>query len=240
MQIRLGILSFLIIAGLLRAQQPYETIRRLRGMERTDPADAALPLQLALAYYAAGQKILFQRYAEEAARRNPRDPQPHYALGRHALDDLQQQDAAARHFQEALRLDPAHVPSLYHLGWCHELDGQSAKAEALYRKANNWLAHLGLARLALEANETGKALEHARLGAQANEPSAYTTLARVLLRAGQTAQAIEALQKAALLDPADARIPYQISRAAAARKDAALEAESLRKYNELRALYTQR
>jgi Flp pilus assembly protein TadD len=232
--------SLLIIAASLPAQTPHETIRALRAREKANPADPALAMPLALAYYAAGQKILFTRYAERAALVNPKDPEPHYALGRYALDDLQQQDAAARHFREALRRHPEHAPSLYHLGWCLELDNKPAEAKALYVRADTWLAHLGLARLALEDGRMEEALLHAKKGAAAAEPSAHMALARVLLRVGRNQEALVSLRQAARLDPADARIHYQISRVAAGLGDPVLERESLARYQELRAIYTQR
>ena len=228
------------IRDLLRKGDTFAAIRELRLAEAANPKNGETVLLLAYAYYLAGQKKLFSQKATAAAALLPQSPEPRYALGRYYLDDVQRRDLAATEFRAALALDPRHAPSLYHLGWCLELDKQPAEAARLYTQANSWLGHLGLARLALDAGEPREALQHAQIAArlQPNAPLVHALIAKIHQRQGDCKQAIPSLQRAAALDPSDAALLYQLSRCAAATGNTALQRESLKQYEQLRAVYS--
>jgi tetratricopeptide (TPR) repeat protein len=216
-----------------------EAIRTLRKMEAARPASGDIVLLLAHAYYRAGQKRLFAEKAKAAAALLPESPLPDYALGRYYLDDLQRQELAEQSFKKALTRHPGHGPSLYHLGWCRELDRHPDEAEIYYRRSGIWLGSAGLARLALDRNDREEALSHAREAVRmaGNQSQAHAVLARVLQRLERYKEAISAYRRATELDSTDAKLHYQLSRCAAAIGDRALQKESIARYEELRSVY---
>lgn len=224
---------------LLRQGDTFAAIRQLRAAEARNPRDGNTVLLLAYAYYLAGQKTLFAQKAAAAIPLLPESPEPHYALGRYYLDDIGRCDRASAEFRQALARSPNHPPSLYHLGWCHELDQQPEEAARLYKLSNSWLGHLGLARLALDANEPEKALAAANTAArlQPNAFMVHALLGKIHQRRGDCRQALPAYQRAAALDPTDAPILYQLARCAAALGDTALQSETLKRYERLRSIY---
>ena len=195
---------------LLRQGDTFAAIRQLRAAEARHPREGNTVLLLAYAYYLAGQKTLFAQKAAAAVPLLPQSPEPHYALGRYYLDDVGRCDRASAEFRLALASKPDHAPSLYHLGWCHELDQQPEKALAAAQTA---------ARLQPKAF-----LVHALLG-------------KIHQSQGDCRQALPAFERAAALDPTDAPILYQLARCAAALGNPALQRETLRRYERLRALY---
>jgi len=224
---------------LLRQGDTFAAIRQLRAAEARNPRDGNTVLLLAYAYYLAGQKTLFAQKAAAAIPLLPKSPEPHYALGRYYLDDVGRCDRASAEFRQALARQPLHGPSLYHLGWCHELDQQPDEAARLYTQSNSWLGHLGLARLALEANQPDKALAAANTAArlQPNAFMVHALLGKIHQRQGNCRQALPAFERAADLDPTDAPILYQLARCAGALGDTTLQSETLERYERLRALY---
>lgn len=224
---------------LLRQGDTFAAIRQLRAAEARHPLDGNTVLLLAYAYYLAGQKTLFAQKAAAAVSLLPKSPEPHYALGRYYLDDVGRCDRASAEFRQALARNPEHAPSLYHLGWCHELDQQPEAAARLYTQADSWLGHLGLARLALDSNEPAQALAAANTAARL-QPDAFMVhalLGKIHQRLGNCRQAIPAFERAAALDPTDAPILYQLARCAATLGDTALHRETLKRYERLRAIY---
>jgi tetratricopeptide (TPR) repeat protein len=224
---------------LLRQGDTFTAIRQLRAAEARNPRDGNTVLLLAYAYYLAGQKRLFAQKAAAAVPLLPQSPEPHYALGRYYLDDVGRCDRASAEFRLALARNPEHASALYHLGWCHELDQQPEEAARLYTRASSWLGHLGLARLALAAQQPEKALASAQTAARL-QPDAFMVhalLGKIRQSQGDCRQAIPAFERAAALDPTDAPILYQLARCAATLGNSALQRETLRRYERLRALY---
>ncbi len=224
---------------LLRKGDTFAAIRRLRQAEASQPRHGETVLFLAYAYYLAGQRKLFAQKATLAAELLPNSPDPHYALGRYYLDDIQRRDLATAQFRLALTRNPNHPGALYHLGWCLEQDKESDAAARLYKQANSWLGHLGLARLSLAANDVPAALQHATTAArlQPNSPLVHSLLAKIHQRNDDCPQAISALRRVVALDPSDAAALYQLSRCAAATGDTALQRQSLQQYERLRSIY---
>jgi tetratricopeptide (TPR) repeat protein len=201
------------VRDLLARGHSWDAIRTLRRQ----PLTPETHLWLALAYFMAEQYKLFEQAMSEAARSFPESPFPPYALGRYVMDVRQQADRAQPFFEESLRRSPSYAPALYHLGWCHELAGDTGRAVELYRQAEGyWLAHLGLARAALSAGDLNPARRHARRAVILRPEAAMAHLlyARVLERSGQLAEALEEFERAANLDPTDSRALYQAMRCA--------------------------
>lgn len=224
---------------LLRQGDTFAAIRQLRAAEARNPRDGNTVLLLAYAYYLAGQKALFAQKAAAAIPLLPKSPEPHYALGRYYLDDVGRCDRASAEFRQALARNPQHAPSLYHLGWCLELDQQPEAAVRLYTQSNSWLGHLGLARLALDANEPAKALASANTAVRL-QPDAFmvhSLIGKIHQRRGNCSRAIPAFERAASLDPTDALILYQLARCAASLGDPTLQRETLKRYELLRSIY---
>ena len=224
---------------LLRQGDTFAAIRQLRAAEARNPRDGNTVLLLAYAYYLAGQKTLFALKAAAAVPLLPKSPDPHYALGRYYLDDVGRCDRASAELRQALARNPHHAPSLYHLGWCHELDQKPEEAARLYRQSNSWLGHLGLARLALDANEPAKALAAAKTAAriQPNAFMVHSLIGKIHQRQGNCREAIPAFERAASLDPTDAPILYQLARCAATLGDSTLQRATLKRYELLRSIY---
>jgi Flp pilus assembly protein TadD len=233
------------VRELLRKGETFAAIRELRKEEAKRPRDGETVLLLGYAYYLAGQKKLFAQKAAAAAALLPYSPEPNYALGRYYLDDVDRRDLAAEEFRRALARASNHPPSLYHLGWCMEQEKQLKEAAGLYRQAipaSYWLAHLGLARLALDSGEYESALEHANTAVrlQPNAVQAHSLLAKIWQRKGDCAQAIAPFRRAAALDPSDAAIFYQLARCARSAGDTTLERQSLQQYELVRSIYSQK
>lgn len=224
---------------MLKRGETFEAIRVLRRLEAARPGDGETVLLLAYAYWFAGQKQLFSRKAEAAAQLMPKSPLPHYALGRYWLDEQQRQDLAAAEFARALELDPLHPPSLYHLGWCRELNGRFEEAATLYRKSDTWLGHTGLARLALKGGKLSEALNQAQLAVKLNPDAAMAQalLGRALCELGRFTEAIRSFERAIAADPTDAKLYYQLSRCAREAGKTSVAKRYLEKFEEIQALY---
>jgi len=224
----------------LRKGETYAAIIELRRLEKQQPRDGQTVMLLAYSYYLAGQRKLFALKAKEADQLLPQSPEPPYSLGRYYLDDVQRCDLASAEFRRALERDSRHAASLYHLGWCLEQDKQPEAAAANYRKAGNWLAEMGLARLALENGDEKAAQKHAAnaVRLQPMAAQAHATLARIFQRQNDCKQAIPPLRRATELDPIDAPLLYQLARCAQSTGDRDLERASLERYNKIRSLYS--
>ncbi|MEJ7606369.1 MAG: hypothetical protein WKF37_08890, partial [Bryobacteraceae bacterium] len=90
------------------------------------------PKALGVAYYLAGQQILFREQMAEAIRADPADFGPYYYLGRHYDSDVDNADEAVRWFRLALERNEGYVRARSHLGGCLERLGKTVEAEAAY------------------------------------------------------------------------------------------------------------
>ena len=194
------------LLAILRHEAPA-AVRLLR------PANQ--PKLLGVAYYLAGQHLLFRDQMAEAIRRDPLDFGPYYYLGRHYDTDGNDTEAAAGWFRRALERNPGHARSRSYLGFCLERLGQPEAAAAAYTATPSLLnSQLGLARLRLAAGQPAEALPYASR-AMAIDPadaSAPKLAARIYMALGRREEAITALETAARLAPVDATIRYQLFR----------------------------
>ncbi len=143
---------------------------------------ADYPKALGVAYYLAGQHILFREQMAEAIRRDPTDFGPYYYLGRHYDSDVDNAEEAARWLRLALERNEGFATARSHLGNCLERLGRTSEAEAEY-KASSGVAQsqVGLARLRLAAGDARLALTFIRkaIEVDSRDVSALKLAARI-------------------------------------------------------------
>jgi tetratricopeptide (TPR) repeat protein len=206
----------------------YPTIRRLRAAEKKDPK------ALGVAYYQAGQHLLFRQQMEQAMAADPRDHMPHYLLGRHFDSDLQDFDRAAAYFLASLERNPKHALSRAHLGHTLEMRGLRAEAVEAYSQATAIqpclpFAVAGLARLGSATVE----LMRKTLECGGDD----VMLLRALAKAVSDAEAAVYLERALVLDPSNSALAYQVHRSWFAAGDAVKAAAALEVYRKLHDIY---
>jgi anaphase-promoting complex subunit 3 len=232
-------ITVLVVCHRLGFAQPAVTLteanRAIRALRKTDD-----PKALGLAYYAAGQHILFRQKMDEAIRRDAADFAPYYYLGRHYDSDVDNADEAIRWLRLALERNPTYSLARSHLGNCLERLGKTAEAEAAYNASLNVpLSLIGLARLRLAADDTASALVFVQkaIALDARDVMALKLAARIYGMLDRPQEAVQALESAALQAPRDASIPYQLARFYKSIGDAAKSANALREFERLRTIY---
>ena len=188
-----------------------EAIQRLRAAETQGLRESYLHQALGLAYYAANQFTLFRQQMQLATALDPRDPRPHFYLGRHAEAVTGNSAAAMRHFERAVALDASDARSQAWLAQSMERMDRREEAAERYRLAArlatargerfSWPCR-GLARLTL-GTDPAEAEEWALLGVRAEPEVAdnHAVLARAYERGGKLLLAAEAASEAVRLDP---------------------------------------
>jgi len=216
----------------------YAAIRRLRAAEKKNPSSVSTKKELGVAYYLAGQHLLFRQKMEEAIALDPGDHLPHYLLGRHFDSALQDFNTAETHFRAALKRRPQHALSLAHLGHVLEMQGRHDEAVTAYRQATAIVPCLpfavaGLARL------KAASVDHMQktLLCGGDDAMLLRALARALSDAGSHAEAARSLQRALALDPSNSALAYQLHRAWAAAGDPVKAAAALETYRKLHGIY---
>ncbi|MBC8165142.1 MAG: hypothetical protein H7Y20_04615 [Bryobacteraceae bacterium] len=198
------------------------------------------PKVLGVAYYLAGQHILFREQMGEAIRRDPTDFGPYYYLGRHYDSDVDNLPEAVRWLRLALERNEAHAPTHSHLGNCLERLGRTSEAESEYNASLNLAqSHVGLARLRLAAGDARSALTFIQkaIALDSSDVTALKVAARVHDKLNRPRDSIVALELAQVLAPRDASIRYQLAREYKSVGDAAKSAAALREFERLRAIY---
>jgi protein O-GlcNAc transferase len=198
------------------------------------------PKPLGVAYYLAGQHLLFREQMAEAIRRDPEDFGPYYYLGRHYDSDVDNAEEAARWFRLALDRNPEYVSARSYLGSCLEKLGKTVEAEAAYKASSTEsLSQVGLARLRLADGDAASALPFVQkaISLDSRNVSALKLAAQIYGRLNRSRDSVEALESAAVLAPRDASIHYQLARAYQSVGDPAKSAAALRNFERLRAIY---
>jgi len=212
----------------------YSTIRRLREREKRRPLTQPERVALGLAYYGAGQHLLFRAAMEKAIAEDPGDPAPHFYLGRHYGSDVQDFARSALHFRAALERKPSPDHQAY-LGHALEMQGDREAALSLYRDAAaadscHPVAAAGLARL-------GAARLDRLLACPSPHPVLLRELAKMLAAANRHAEAARCLEEVLAAEPSNAAAAYQLHRAWRAAGDAAKAGAALERYREISAVY---
>ena len=201
---------------------------------------ADYPKALGVAYYLAGQHILFREQMAEAIRRDPTDFGPYYYLGRHYDSDVDNAEEAARWLRLALERNEGFATARSHLGNCLERLGRTSEAEAAYNASPGVAqSQVGLARLRLAAGDARLALTFIRkaIEVDSRDVSALKLAARIYGTLDRPHEAVGALESAAVLAPRDASIRYQMARAYQSVGDTARSSAALREFERLRAIY---
>lgn len=198
------------------------------------------PKALGVAYYLAGQHLLFRQQMAEAMRREPVDFGPYYLLGRHYDSDVDNAEEAVRWLQLAHQRNPDYANVRSYLGNCLERLGRTEEAEAAYNaSAGVAQSQLGLARLRFGAGDLTSALQFVQkaIALDAKDARALKLQARIFVSLQRPRDAIAALEAAASVAPRDASIRYQLARLHREAGEAARSESALREFERLRAIY---
>jgi protein O-GlcNAc transferase len=201
---------------------------------------ADYPKALGVAYYLAGQHILFREQMADAIRRDPDDFGPYYYLGRHYDSDVDNAEEAVRWLGLALERNKGYAPARSHLGNCLERLGRTAEAEAAYNASLSVAqSQVGLARLRLAAGDARSALTFIRKAIEldSRDVLALKLAARIYATLNSPREAVGALELAAVLAPRDASIRYQLARMYQSAGDTSKSGAARREFERLRAIY---
>ncbi|HYO82539.1 MAG TPA: tetratricopeptide repeat protein [Bryobacteraceae bacterium] len=229
------------------ASDAISRIRALRIAQAASPTPAVL-IDLALAYADARQFRLFEATMKQAQHADGGNGAPAYYLGRYYSSVRDEVHTAEHYFRQALERNPEDFRSLYHLGYCDEVQARPAEAEARYRVAIKLVSAknaayaepwIGMARLLLTSTDPKRALPFAQQAAETPgaPASAFRTLARCLIHVGRPSDAAQALTRASQLEPTDASTLYSLYRVLAATGDQTRAREVLHQFRRLSVLY---
>ncbi len=204
-----------------------------RAAERSAPT-AAAKKALGLAYYAAGQHLLFRLKMNEAIAADSKDYEPHYLMGRHYDSDVEDFEKAAAHFRAAIERNANHAPSHAFLGHAIESAGGAGARES-YQRA-----------LALHGCEAAALAGLARLGGvtadritrcAGTDAFLLQAAAKLLSGEGKHSESALLLERAIQTDRTNASLAYQLHRAWRAAGDETKAREALTLYDRLNRIY---
>jgi tetratricopeptide (TPR) repeat protein len=176
------------------------------------PLDPSLRFSLAMTYIRIAHPDWARPELESLTQHFPGNPLFPYWLGR--VDyDAHQYDAAIRHFQHAIELDPSMARAYDNLGLCHYYQNQNALAVEDYKKAieldsgsqhpSPWpYLNLAVTQQFLGELSNAEANLHEALRLDPSLVSAHFQLGTVFEDLGQLDHAVVELREAARLDPA--------------------------------------
>jgi tetratricopeptide (TPR) repeat protein len=209
--------------------------RAIRVLRKADA-----PKALGVAYYLAGQHILFREQMAEAIRRDPGDFGPYYYLGRHYDSDVDNAGEAVKWFRLALERNEGYAAALSHLGHCLERLGKIAEAEAAYNASLTVAqSQVGLARMRLVAGDAISALPFIEkaIALDSRDITALKLAARIYGALNRPGDVVRTLESAAVRAPRDASIQYQLVRAYQSVGATAKSEAALRDFERLRNIY---
>lgn len=220
--------------GILAITQ-NEANRAIRCLRKADN-----PKALGVAYYLAGQHILFREQMAEVIRRDPSDFAPYYYLGRHYDSDVDDAGEAVRWLRLALDRKGGYDRARSHLGNCLERLGKIVEAEAAYNGSLTVPeSQLGLARLRLAAGNAPSALQFVQKAIELDlkDARAQKLAARIYGALNRPKDAVQSLEAAAALAPRDASLRYQLWRLYQSAGEREKAAAALRDFERLRTIY---
>ena len=204
--------------------------------EAIAPLDAKLRFSLAMAYIRLSRPDWARTLLESLARENPTHALYPYWLGR--LDyDGHFYNAAIKHFQRAIELDPKFARAYDNLGLCYYYQNQNDLAVTSFQKAielDSGSAHpsawpylnLGITQQFLNQLPASEKSIREALHLDPGFAKAHFQLGTVLEDKGEPETALAELKKASRLDPAYpephmamARIYHKIGQEAAAKEE---------------------
>ena len=199
------------------------SVQALRRAEGLGLRTAFLYKSLGLAYYSMNQFILFRRQMQKAAELDPKDPQPHFQIGRYFESVPHDYGQALAHFQKAVSLDPRDGRSAAYRAYCLEMLGNSDQAREAYEVSVRLLEARGdkfswpyyrIAQMMLVASNAAQSLLWARR-AVVLEPDAAINrylLGKLYLQMNRPVEALEELRAAVRLDPKSTTAHYLLAR----------------------------
>jgi len=151
----------------------------------------------------------------EAAKFNPKDPEPHFSAG-NVLERLGDLDAAAREFQIAVEIDPKTYPAVSRLADIYRKQKKYVEAEIALRKVlaaepENMAAHAELGRVLAAEDRNEEAAEELKYSLRAgfNERAAVE-LGSLYVKTGNNAEAEHWLRTAIEHMPNDAEARFAL------------------------------
>jgi len=151
----------------------------------------------------------------EAAKFNPKDPEPHFSAG-NVLERLGELDAAAREFQIAVEIDPKTYPAVSRLADIYRKQKKYVEAEMALRKVlaaepENMAAHAELGRALAAEDRNEEAAEELKYSLRAgfNERAAVE-LGSLYVKTGNNAEAEHWLRTAIEHMPNDAEARFAL------------------------------
>lgn len=198
------------------------------------------PKALGVAYYLAGQHLLFRDQMMEAIRRDPADFGPYYYLGRHYDSDVDNAEEAAKWLRLSLERKEDYAPARSYLGNCLERLGRITEAEAAYNASPGMAeSQSGLARLRLAGGEAASALVFVEkaIALDPADARALKLAARIYTRLDRLKDVVRVLELAVRVAPRDASVRYQLSRAYRTVGDQTRSTAAMVEYERLRSIY---
>ena len=148
-----------------------------------------------------GRHAEARRFFEEALQRTPDDPALAYNLGA-VCQSLHDNEAAAEHFRNCIRLSPSHLYALIRLGQLNEAEDRLEEARERFEAAaaldtGSPLPYRHLARLALRLGKADKAREHLHQALLRNprDVAALSLMATLYLDGGEDPELAESLAR---------------------------------------------
>ena len=217
-------LAFFAFGSILHNQRHFvEAHHALRRAEQLLPDNPEVHRLLGLNYYLLKQYRLFEEQMLTAKALKPEAAEFDYWLGRYHQMVSGDYGKAISFFNRAISLDNSNYKALYNRGECHDENGDLASAEKDYLTAiklireravvESW-PFQALAVLYLRTGQDDESLMLANeaVAMEANVAENHLVLGKVLSHRGDTSGAIRELEQAAILDPTDARVRYQLYR----------------------------
>jgi predicted Zn-dependent protease len=191
---------------------------------QSDPHNAAALMTEGEVAYLMNDDSKAESSFKQAILAAPKDPEPHYLLGRLYMQ-YQNLPQAQQEFQTSISLNPAWYKPYDGLGVCYEVGGNTADAARtfmdgvarLYKNpvAGGDVLYADFAELLLKFNSNNKAFDLAAEAATRNPASErnYLLAGRALEQAGEWARSVVWLKQSAALNPKYPDPHYFLSRA---------------------------
>jgi predicted Zn-dependent protease len=198
------------------------------------------PKVLGVAFYLAGQHILFRQQMAKAIRRDPADFGPYYYLGRHYDSDVDNAEEAVRWLKLSLERKGDYAAARSYLGNCLEKLGRITEAEAEYNASSGVAqSQLGLARLRLAAGDASSALVFIEkaIALDRQDIRVLKLAARIYGALSRPKDVVRVLELAALVAPRDASVRYQLARAYKTVGDQKQSTAAMSEFQRLRSIY---
>lgn len=197
---------------------PHPKAHNSASTSTSAPETAASAFEAALAARRAGDWQGSLACLYHAQRLEPNSAAYHAEAGA-ALFMLQRPADAGHEYEQALAIDPSHLPSLNNLGVILSLAGKFKDAEALLQRSASlnpaqvdvWL-NLCSAVEGLDYREDDQvAYARRAVALEPRKPVPYRYLGKALLRRGDPKSALDAFAIARSLAPDSAEIPYSMA-----------------------------